>query len=113
MNIDVRIETADLADAFRRYVQRRLRFALGRVAGRLGRVTVRITDLNGPRGGVDISCRISAEILPARRLFLQEVVSDELFGAVDRAADRVGHCIRREIEREIDARTRRGPRPAA
>ena len=40
------------------HVERRLRFALTRFSGRIGRVNVFLTDQNGPRGGIDKTCRI-------------------------------------------------------
>lgn len=41
------------SDALRQYVERRLRFALGRFAHRLDQLQVRLEDVNGPRGGLD------------------------------------------------------------
>jgi ribosome hibernation promoting factor len=73
MEVEVRIQGTDLADAVRSYATRRIRFALGRFASRVGRVMVRISDNNGVRGGIDQRCHISAEILPSGR-----VVSDQV-----------------------------------
>lgn len=41
------------------FVERRVRSAMRRRAGVLPQVTVRLEDLNGPRGGPDKECRIS------------------------------------------------------
>jgi hypothetical protein len=45
----------DLAAA----VERRVRFAMRRRAAALPQITVRLDDLNGPRGGPDKECRIA------------------------------------------------------
>ena len=49
MNVDVRIRTADLNDALRTYIERRLRFSLGRFARTLGRVRIQVERVAGAR----------------------------------------------------------------
>lgn len=105
MDVEVRLQGADAADAIRNYATRRIRFALGRFAARVGRVVVRVSDINGVRGGVDQCCQISAELLPAGKVVLHQVDAD-LFNAIDRASERVGQAFRREIQRTREARTR-------
>lgn len=106
MEVQVRIQATDLADAVRNYAARRIHFALGRFASRVGRIVVRITDVNGTRGGVDQCCHVSAELLPSGKLVSEQVDAD-LFAAIDRATERVGQAFRREIERTREARARR------
>ena len=106
MEVDVRIQGTDPADAIRKYAVRRIHFALGRFAPRVGRIVVRISDINGVRGGVDQCCQISAELLPKGRVVLDQVDAD-LFSAIDRASERIGQALRREVRRARDARTRR------
>lgn len=106
MEVEVRIQGTDSADAIRRYATRRIRFALGRFAPRVGRIVMRIADVNGVRGGVDQCCQISAELLPKGKVVLDQVDAD-LFCAIDRASERIGQAFRREVQRARDARTRR------
>jgi hypothetical protein len=47
MHIVMHMNDIDLAEAFNSYVERRLRFGLGRFGSRVGQVTVRIGD-DGP-----------------------------------------------------------------
>ena len=51
MQLEMRGVNYDLDDVLKGHIERRLRFALGRFAARIGRLTVRLTDVNGPRGG--------------------------------------------------------------
>ena len=106
MEVEVRIQGTDLAYAVRNYTARRLHFALGRFASRIGRIVVRISDINSVRGGIDQSCHISAELRPSGRVVLDQTDAD-LFTAIDRASERVGSALRREIQRIRQARTRR------
>ncbi len=106
MEIEIRIQGTDLADAIRRYAGRRIRFALGRFAPRVGRVMGRMSDINGVRGGVDQCCHVSVQFPPKGQLVVDQVDAD-LFTAIDRASERIGQALRREIQRTRDARTRR------
>jgi putative sigma-54 modulation protein len=106
MEIEIRIQGTDLREAIRGYAGRRIRFALGRFGPRVGRVMVRISDINGVRGGVDQCCHITAELPPKGQLVVDQVDTD-LFTAIDRASERIGEALRREIQRTRDARTRR------
>ena len=106
MQVEVRIQSADLTAAVHRYAARRIYFALGRFATRVGRVLVRLSDVNGTRGGVDQCCRISAEKLSSGKVVVEQVDAD-LFVAIDRAAERVGQVFKREIQRVREGRSRR------
>lgn len=99
MQTIVRINDSELAEVFRSYVERRLRFALSRYGGRVGQVTVRISD----DGKHDHGCRINAEVLPFGRIAVEETDPD-LFLAVDRATGRIGRLFGRELDRARDAR---------
>ena len=94
MNVDVRIESADLNSALRTYIKRRLHFSLGRFAGTLGRVGVRVEDVPGAGDVPDASCRIPVELLPTRRTLRQEAVDENLNVAIDLATERELECAR-------------------
>jgi hypothetical protein len=51
-------------------------------------VTVRLADLNGPRGGVDKQCRIIVKLRPGEEVVVKDTAS-EVETAIDRCADRV------------------------
>ncbi len=104
MDLEVRIQNNDLGAAVRNYAIRRIRFAMGRFASRVGRVIIRISDVNGARGGIDQCCHITAEVLPSGRVVVEQVDAD-LFAAIDRACERSGQAFRRHIERVRGERT--------
>ncbi len=53
--------------------RRRLEFALGRCGGRVRSLTVRLADLNGPRGSVDKHCLVAIRLtLPRRLIVIQD-----------------------------------------
>ena len=112
MQFDLSVKDIEVGDDFREHIDRRLSFALGRFAGRFGRVRVRLEDDNGPKGGEDKRCRISVEIKGAEDVVVEEIDADAR-AAVARAADRVGRTIARRLDKVVSARRGRGGAPPA
>ena len=98
MDLDIRGVNYELGDELEQYVERRLRFALWRLAGRIGRVTVRLSDINGPRGGIDKRCQIVVALVP-RGLVMVEGSGHDAFALIADTAKRAGRAVRRERER--------------
>ncbi len=110
MRISMHINEIDLSEALQSYIERRLRFALGRFGDRVGAVAVRI----GADGKANASCHVTSEVLPWGRVAVQERDPD-LFSAIDRATGRIGRVFGRELERGRESRIGRESvrRPAA
>ena len=98
MRLEIRSQDLEIGQGLRGSIERRLRFVLGRFGTRIARVTVYLTDLNGPRGGMDKRCRIVVRLVRAGQVFVEDTDTD-LGAVVDRATDRVGQAVRRELER--------------
>lgn len=98
MWLDVVGRGVEVSRAGREQVERRFRVALGRVAERLGRVTVRLSDVNGPKGGVDKRCVVTAEVVGLGTAVVRDADSD-LDALVGRAADRAGLAVLRLLAR--------------
>ena len=58
MLVHLRAQHSILVGAVHRHLEKRVRAALGPTASRVRSVTAEFSDINGPRGGVDKSCRI-------------------------------------------------------
>lgn len=80
------------------HIERRLRFALSRFTGRIRRVNVFLADQNGPRGGIDKTCRILVRLADGGDV-VAEVSDVDWVIAVDRATTRIGHSTGRQVER--------------
>ena len=107
MDTDIRILSMDLTEALQSYIERRLHFSLGRFGQRVRRVRVRITDVNGPRGGVDKSCHISAALLPSGRTLLQQAADANLYAAIGRATEGIGRSFARALGRKRERKRKR------
>jgi len=85
MDADIRILNTDLTEALQSHIERRLHFSMGRFGRRMGRVRVRIPDVNGCRGVADKSCQIFAELLRTGKALLQQAVDANLCADLGRA----------------------------
>jgi hypothetical protein len=95
---NIRVEGVRLDDDDSTYIRRRLGEKLGKYARRLERVTVRMRDINGPRGGVDIQCRIKL-VLSGLPSVVVEERAQRLRPALTRALAGAERAVRRTLQR--------------
>jgi hypothetical protein len=100
-----------LGEGFERRIRSQLARRIGRAAGLIERVTVRFEDVNGPKGGVDIVCRIKA-VISGRPSVVVEKQTHSHALAFARAAAALGTAIAREQSRHR-LHTGRRPGPSA
>ena len=103
---NIRVAGVALDEDDRAQIRRRTRTLFGRYGRAVERVTVRIRDVNGPRGGVDIECRIKVvlsglpSVVAERRTTTLESAFNGALGAADRS---VAHAVRRRRMKPIKA----------
>ena len=108
MHIDIQARDFLLTEALESQIRRRLDFALKPRYDQIQHIHVRLSDLNGPRGGVDKCCTLHI-VLP----HLQDVVVNDtefdMYIAINRAIDRAGRAVSRRLSRQR-VRSQRPPR---
>ncbi len=109
MQIDIQARSFVMTEAIRSHSSRRLRFALSSYSDRIQRVVVRLSDINGPRGGADKRCHLQVVLSGLPDVVVEDIEAD-LYLAIDRAADRAGRTLRRRLARQRD-RARASTRP--
>jgi CBS domain-containing protein/ribosome-associated translation inhibitor RaiA len=82
----------------RTYIRRKLGMKLGKFATSIERVSVRVEDENGPRGGVDQVCRIKV-VLSGLPSVVFEAKDASLDAAVDGALTGIERMVRRTLVR--------------
>ena len=105
MKIVVRPREILLSDDVHQQVERSIAFALDRFRSRINHVSVSLSDLNGPRGGVDKLCQMTADLNGAEPVLIVEK-GDDLLRVVNRAARRLGYRVGRTIQRRRITGTR-------
>jgi len=99
MQIDIQARNFPLTDALRSHTERRLGFALSARDDHIQRVIVRLSDINGPRGGADKCCHIQVALAHLQDVVIEDTEAD-LYTAIDRAADRAGRTVGRRLVRQ-------------
>lgn len=95
---NIRVFGVQLDQNHRAYIRRRLGMKLGKHAPSIERVTVRVEDVNGPRGGVDRVCRIKV-VLSGLPSALFQTQAATLEAAVNGALTGVERTVRRGLQR--------------
>jgi ribosome hibernation promoting factor len=87
-----------LNNSMRVFLEHRLSFALSRFDSRIRKITVIIEDVNGPRGGIDKSCRITVQLKESRDIVIGDQDAD-VAKCIAHAAERVGRSVARAVDR--------------
>ncbi len=96
-----------VTEAIRGYVEARVRSALWPYTRWVTHVVVRLEDVNGPRGGRDMRCRMMVSVC-RRGVVIVEAQAEDLYCAIDHARDR----LRRAVSRAMSQRQTRERRTA-
>ena len=94
----IRAANADLGPDDRGYIRRKLNIRLGKYAKSIERVSLRMEDVNGPRGGIDQVCRIKV-VLRGLPSVVVERRDASLNAAVDGALAGAERAVRRAVQR--------------
>ena len=97
MKIEMRTRGVTATKELKAHVQRRMRFALHRFGERVRRLHVLLEDINGPKGGIDIHCKLRVELAGGGDMVIHENHQDP-FSAVSRASERISHAVGRRVD---------------
>jgi Sigma 54 modulation protein / S30EA ribosomal protein len=106
----VRVIGGSIDDEDRDYIARKLGMNLGRFVVSIERITVRLSDINGPKGGRDQRCQIKVVLSGLPSVVVNETdstVRRAVDGAVDAVAIAVGRRVQRRRLRPLHHRSSR------
>lgn len=98
MHMTIQTNGFQMTTALRAYTEQRLATALGWARHHMRRLAVSLSDINGPRGGVDKRCRIQVQLGGGREVIIDDVDAN-LYAAIDRAVDRADRAVVKKVER--------------
>lgn len=99
MQMDIQSQGFTLTDSLSDYLKKRLAYALNHGDDYISRVTVRLSDVNGPRGGADKRCLIEVRLKQKPAVVIEDTEAD-IYVAIDRAVERTGRTLARRIARQ-------------
>lgn len=92
-----------ISDTMKTFIERRVRFALGRFDEHVKTVRVTLEDTNGPKGGIDKRCTIRVEAKDVEPVIVEER-DQKFYPAITRAAERAHRAIAKEVDRLVNQR---------
>ena len=99
MIIDIQARNFSLTKALRSYAERRLNLALNSGKAHIHRVVIRLSDINGPRGGADKKCHLEIMLGGLPSVVIEDTEID-LYEAIDRATERAGNTMERRLGKQ-------------
>jgi putative sigma-54 modulation protein len=107
-NLHIRVLGTELGNEDRQSIRRKLDLKLGKFAKAIERVSVRVEDVNGPRGGIDQVCRIKVVVRGQ-----PSVVVEKRDASLNAAIDAALAGVERAVRRTVPGRRARGARRAS
>ena len=108
MKIDIQSRGFSLTEALHNCTQRRLHFSMSYCSDHINRVVVRLSDVNGPRGGKDKCCHIQIILAGISNVVVEDTEVD-MYAAIDRAIDRARRTVARRVDRQLTLIRQREP----
>lgn len=110
METEIRAVNVRLGREARLQMDRNVRLTMDRFGGRIRRLVVSVSDVNGPRGGIDKRCRIIADLGRAGAV-VAGGAGETVWEAAAAAAGRLKTTLVRMLESRRDLRRRHRPDP--
>lgn len=98
MQVNIQCCGFDLTEGLRDYTKKRINCSLRFGSAHIMRLIVRLSDINGPRGGEDKRCCIELRLKGLSEVMIEDTETD-LYTAIDRAAERAGRTLARRLAR--------------
>jgi putative sigma-54 modulation protein len=98
-----------LTNAIATHVEDRVQLALATASGEIRTVAVRMTDINGAKGGQDKRCRVVVALRKLGTVVVQAVHAD-LYAAIDKAVSAAREAVARHLKRRRTLQREHGPR---
>ncbi len=99
MKIEIQAHRVSLSRKLHGYAERRVRAALTRFDERIMKVSLWLSDVNGPKGGADKNCQVQI-IMPGKPDVVIAETRENLYLAINRAIERAGQAVVRKLDRQ-------------
>jgi len=96
--IDVQARNFSLTDAIDSHTREKLEHMLHHFGDRILKITVHMSDDNGPKGGDDKHCHIHVDMKKLPTVVIEDS-EENLYTAIDKACHRAERAVRKAIEK--------------
>lgn len=96
--IDIQARNFTLTDAIEIHTRQKLEHMLHNFGDRILKVTVHMSDDNGPKGGIDKHCHIHVNMKKLPTVVIEDS-EENLYTAIDNATHRAERAVRKTIEK--------------
>ncbi len=101
MQIDIQARHFTLTEAIQNHTEQRIQSTFSCCNEHIQKVVIRLSDINGPRGGEDKLCLLHITLKELSDVIVEDIEAD-IYIAINRAIDRGGRTVVRKIERRRD-----------
>lgn len=98
MQLDIQAREFSLTEALRNHAELRLRSTLTCFNGHIQQIDMRLSDINGPRGGSDKRCQVRIVLSGQPDVVIEDTQAD-LYLAINRSVERAGRTVQRRLDR--------------
>jgi putative sigma-54 modulation protein len=99
MQVEIQSRPFILTKALRSYIERKLKSSLSNCTDHVKRVAIRLSDINGPKGGEDKLCQIQIKMAGTSDIIIKNTKED-MYAAIDHATDRAECAMIRKVGRQ-------------
>ena len=96
MDLKIHGHHIEVTDSIRDHIHSAFDTALDQHARWITGVTVRLEDVNGPKGGVDKRCQAEIHVKPSGTVVLEETKED-MYAAINLVADKAKQVVGRKV----------------
>ncbi len=96
MLVHINARHFDLTPALSNYVESKVRLMLGRYKNKIVKISVSLSDINGPKGGEDKCCKIIVKPESTSSIVVQETAAN-MYDAINSCSHRVKRTVNRSL----------------
>ena len=99
MNVNIQSRLVELTPGLETHIYRKLHFELSRMESHITALAIIVSDVNGPKGGIDKQCLLQVSVANKGYFVIKDRQTD-IYYAIDRVMQRVSRLVARKIVRK-------------
>ncbi len=111
MKLDIRRQGIELFNHHKYFLEAKIRCSLSRFQDKVRKVSAFLSDINGPKGGMNKRCRVLVHLKSQGSVVVQHT-AESVFASITGAMDRLEQAVRRKLTRkrtQLRQKSRRSP----